>query len=77
VQPLAELRVNGSVSGSAVIQPPIKVLRGSNFIGQSLYADCQHYSGAIAEIILYSRKLAAAERVSVEQYLMNKWSCCK
>ena len=74
---LAELRVNGTLSSSAVIPPPVKVLRATNFIGQTLYADCSPYSGGIAEIIFYSRKLSAAERIGVEQYLMNKWQCCK
>lgn len=34
----------------------------------------QHWIGDIAEILVYSRALNTAERVSVEAYLSNKWA---
>jgi hypothetical protein len=78
VQPIAELRVNGGVASSMGMQQAITVLRTANYIGRTLYANCgPSFSGAIAEIIMYSRKLGSAERISVENYLMEKWQCCK
>ena len=77
VQAVAELRIDGGLAGSMVMQHPISILRTSNFIGRTLYANCSSsFSGAIAEIIVYSRKLSADERIGVESYLTGKWQCC-
>jgi hypothetical protein len=74
-KPLAELRINGTLTASKAIPAPAKITRSTNFIGHTLYGDClSTYSGAMAEIIFYSRKLTAAERVVVEKYLMSKWA---
>jgi hypothetical protein len=73
-KPLAELRINGTLTASKAIPAPAKVTRSTNFIGHTLYGDClSTYSGAMAEIIFYSRKVSAAERVVIEKYLMGKW----
>jgi hypothetical protein len=71
-----ELRINGAQAGSRVLPLPAEVLRVSNFLGRTLYASCQHFSGAMGELILYSRRVTADERGEIEQYLMSKWQCC-
>ncbi len=78
LEPRAELRVNGTISGSVVMQRPVTTLRATNFIGHTLYTGCSSsFSGAIAEIIMYARAVKPAERATIETYLMNKWQCCK
>jgi hypothetical protein len=78
LQAVAELRINGGVASSMGMQHPISILRTANYIGRTLYANCSpSFSGAIAEIIMYARKLSGDERISVESYLMEKWQCCK
>jgi hypothetical protein len=77
LQPIAELRIDGGAASSMVMQHAVSVLRTANYIGRTLYANCgPSFSGAIAEIIMYSRKLGSDERTSVESYLMEKWQCC-
>jgi hypothetical protein len=76
VQPMAELRANGAEVGRGNVMAPLPILRGDNAIGDSLYADCTPFPGALAEIILYSRKLETSERLAVESYLKQKWQCC-
>jgi hypothetical protein len=78
VQPVAELRVNGGVASTMAMQHPVSIERTANYIGRTLYANCSpSFSGAIAEIIMYSRKLSGEERIGVETYLMEKWQCCQ
>ena len=78
VQPIAELRINGGVASSMGMQHAVSIPRTANYIGRTLYANCgPSFSGAIAEIIMYSRKLGSDERISVENYLMEKWQCCE
>jgi hypothetical protein len=74
VQAAAELRVNGGVASSKAMPHPLSVERTANYIGRTLYLNCgPAFSGAIAEIIMYSRKLRSDERIGVETYLMEKW----
>jgi hypothetical protein len=78
IQGIVELRINGGVASSMAMQHPISIERTTNYIGRTLYANCSpSFSGAIAEIIMYSRKLSGDERISVESYLMEKWQCCR
>jgi hypothetical protein len=35
------------------------------------------FSGGIAELIMYSRKVSLDERVAIELYLIEKWQCCQ
>ncbi len=77
VQPTTELRANGlNVGGGGNQEAPMQLLREQNKIGDSGYSDCTTFPGAIAEIILYGRKLETDERVAVETYLKQKWQCC-
>lgn len=74
---VGELRANGlSVGDNGNMETPQALLRTDNNIGDSLYADCTPFPGAIGEIILYGRKLETEERVAVENYLKQKWQCC-
>jgi len=76
MQPVAELRANGAAVGGGPVQAPQDLRRMSNFIGKSLYESCPTFPGAIAEIILYGRRLDVDERLVVEGYLKKKWQCC-
>lgn len=71
-----ELRINGAQAGSTVLPLPAEVLRVSNFLGRTLYGSCLPFSGAMAELIFYSRRVTPEERAEIEQYLMSKWQCC-
>jgi hypothetical protein len=51
--------------------PSIAGIGNSAVLGRGL--DNTFYSGDIAELIVYSRSLTAAERQTVEQYLMKKY----
>ena len=55
------LRLNGAPFATANFDPPSKVLRLSNAVGRSLYAECGSVNGAIYEIIL-SRSRARSRR---------------
>lgn len=70
----AELRLNGLVMSSGTLELPAVTERTTNFVGRSMYGDCQPFQGQIGEIILYSRVLDAGERSSVQSYLQGKWS---
>lgn len=72
-----ELRVNGGQAGSTVMQLPVDVPRISNFLGRSLYGSCVPFSGGIAELVMYSRKVSLDERLAIELYLLEKWQCCQ
>ena len=72
----AELRVNGVQDNSSVLTLPASLLRVANFLGRTLYGSCSPYSGAMAELILYTRRVTAEERAQIELYLLTKWECC-
>jgi hypothetical protein len=69
----AELRVNGMFMSSVDFLLPLVMPRENNFIGRSLYADCQLFHGQIGEIIVYGRSLDTSERDQVQNYLQNRW----
>lgn len=67
--------LNGSLMGTGdFTELPAVTERTTNFIGRSMYSDCQPFQGQIGEIILYARALDAAERTRVQAYLQSKWS---
>ncbi len=70
-----ELRLNGvfMVTG-AFTELPVTKPRSYNFLGRSLYADCQAFHGSLGEVILYSRALDSGEREAVQAYLQAKWT---
>jgi hypothetical protein len=72
----ANLWVNGLSSGLSNFPLPTTTTRNQDFIGKTLYQGCPTLSGAISEIILYSRPLGSSERAGVETYLQSKWGCC-
>lgn len=70
-----EVRLNGVFMASGNFTDlPVNKVRTTNFVGRSLYRDCQPFQGQIGEIILYSRALDASEREAVQSYLQSKWS---
>ncbi len=72
------LFLNGVVTGSSAFALPANHVRDQNFIGRSLYPDCQSvaWSGELAELLLYARPLPTEERQAVRRYLDQKWGCC-
>ncbi|MDX2051795.1 MAG: LamG-like jellyroll fold domain-containing protein [Polyangiaceae bacterium] len=39
-------------------------------------ADSPHFTGSIAEVLIYNEPLDGAARFGTEKYLMAKWGCC-
>ena len=72
-QTLAEVASNGSLLNSQNVFVPPVTTRSLNYVGKSYWADGM-FQGDIAEIILYSRKLSAAERTQVGGYLTQKYN---
>lgn len=73
---LAEVRIDGQFMNSGNLMLPRVTLRAGNFVGRSLYANCQPLHARIGEILMYARPLSSDDRVKVEQYLGDKWGCC-
>jgi hypothetical protein len=71
-----ELRINGGQAGSTVMLLPAAVPRSWNYLGRTLYETCATFSGGLAELLLYSRKVTVEERTAIELYLREKWQCC-
>jgi hypothetical protein len=60
---------------------PEDVVRTYNHVGKSLFwfdveRSCLPFHGKIAEIILFRRPLESDERIGVERYLREKYTCC-
>jgi len=72
-----ELRINGGQAGSTVMLLPVTVPRAWNYLGRTLYESCATFSGGLAELLLYSRKVTFDERTAIELYLREKWQCCR
>jgi hypothetical protein len=72
-----QLRLNGGPFSVANAELPASVLRLSNVVGRSLYADCGSLDGGLWELLIYGRALDLDERARVESYLQTRWSCCK
>jgi hypothetical protein len=75
--PSASIWLDGVASGTMDLTPAAVVSRTQNFVGRSLYADCQTFSGQMLEVMLYARALSKSERETVESYLQTKWGCCQ
>lgn len=75
-QPPVELRINAGQAGSTVMLLPATVPRSWNYLGRTLYETCATFSGELAELLLYSRKVTFDERTAIELYLREKWQCC-
>lgn len=73
----ADLRLNGSVLDMVQLPLPIvpeSGVRVNNFVGHSLYDNCDYFQGQISELILYSRSLTNTELRLVDAYLEAHWS---
>lgn len=73
----AQLRRNSTSLGNSQFELPPVVTRNEVFIGHSNYVGCTTWSGAIAELLVYSRAVNAEELVEIETYLQKKWGCCE
>jgi hypothetical protein len=71
------LRRNSATLLEAQFELPPLVTRHEVFIGHSLYQGCTPWSGAIAEVLVYSRAVNDEELVEIETYLQKKWVCCE
>ncbi len=72
----SELRINGSVLDTLempVPRAPDSGIRVNNFVGHTLYGDCDYFEGQISEIILYSRTLTNSDMSALEKYLTAHW----
>jgi hypothetical protein len=65
---------NGLIEGMFELSPV--VTRNEVFIGRTLYQGCAPFSGAVAELLVYSRAVSDDELVEIETYLQKKWGCC-
>ncbi len=63
---------NGVNTASGAVNDITNVARTGNFLGKANNA-ANYFSGQIAEVLLYNRKLSASERVAVEGYINNKY----
>jgi hypothetical protein len=71
------LRINSGPLATTSFEEPVTIVRISNVVGRSLYADCGSLNGSVAEALVYNRALDNSERVSVEAYLQARWDCCR
>jgi len=74
---LADLRIDGSALDTLDMPlPAIPDSRGrvDNFVGHTLYKDCNYFEGQISEIILYSRAMTNSEVTAIEKYLDARWA---
>jgi hypothetical protein len=69
------LHVNGAACDVRSGAPLARTIeRTTNWIGRSSYSVCgQRFEGSLAELIIYSRGLASAERLLVDEYLRTKY----
>jgi hypothetical protein len=74
-QPNGVVRLRRNTNGlvdTMFALPPL-VARQEVFIGHTLYSGCGPFSGAVAELLLYSRSVSDEELVEIETYLQKKW----
>jgi hypothetical protein len=72
-----ELRMNGTIIAQSNFGLPEKVVRTQDFVGKTLYGNCDTFQGNIAEILLYSRAVSDLELLQIEGYLRAHWACCQ
>jgi len=74
---LADLRIDGSALDTLDMPLPAiptSQLRVDNFVGHTLYKDCNYFEGQISEIIVYSRAMTNSEVTAIEKYLDARWA---
>ena len=72
----ADLRINRGLLQTKEMPLPLlpdSKQRESNFIGHTLYKDCNFFEGQISEIIVYQRVVTANEVKAIESYLAQHW----
>jgi hypothetical protein len=72
-----DLRADGDLLGTmsfALPAVPTNKVRQNNFIGHTLYGDCNYFQGQISEIILYTRSVTDKEILTIEGYLQDHWA---
>jgi hypothetical protein len=72
-----DLRANGDLAGTMSFPlpaVPMSKIRQNNFVGRTLYADCNYFQGQISEIILYGRAITDKELLAIESYLQDHWA---
>jgi hypothetical protein len=68
-----QIRRNSAEDGSATFGLPATMTRTENFIGRSLYTNCQLFDGRISEILVYNRRVGDDEVERLETYLQERW----
>ena len=73
----ASMRIDGDVVATHNMPLPVlptSGVRASNFVGHTLYGNCEYFTGQISEIIVYSRFLTGPELTAIEAYLDAHWA---
>jgi hypothetical protein len=73
---VVHLRSNSNSAGDGESNLPEQLERQEVYLGHSLYGGCSFFSGAIGEVLLYSRAVSGQELLEIETYLQKKWACC-
>jgi hypothetical protein len=68
------LRRNGRPSSEGMAMLPAETERTQNFVGNSLYSDCQTFAGLVAEVLIYARAVTTEELFKIEGYLRERSS---
>lgn len=72
----ADLRINRALLHTMDLPlpaVPASNVRENNFVGHTLYGDCNYFKGTVSEIIVYERSLTVNEVKTVESYLAQHW----
>jgi hypothetical protein len=79
----ASIYLDAATAGTLRDMPvPDDIVRTYNHVGKNLFwfdieRSCLPFHGKIAEIILFRRPLESDERIGVERYLRDKYTCCR
>jgi hypothetical protein len=76
-QAVAHVRSNSNDVGTGDVNLAPKASRAQGFLGKSLYGGCSTFSGALGEVLVYSRPVSDPELLQIEGYLQKKWMCCE
>lgn len=71
-----QVRRNSNALGEDTFALPATIARQFVYIGRTEYADCDLYTGTLAELLVYDRAVSDPEVIEIETYLQKKWGCC-
>ena len=68
------VRVNANLVLQTQFMLPKVTERQENFLGNTLYGNCNVFAGQISEVILYQRAVSDKELLKIEAYLRDRWA---